>query len=117
MIIYKSYFNTTNIRRNMFFLIFFIILIGVIAILIFILIANIFQEGIVATFSRKESWLIVLISIACILASIVCFDQYKIKIQSDAIDHYIVGDYELIEKRVDGEVVDWTYKVIPADYE
>lgn len=37
-------------------------------------------------------------------------------VQNDAIEHYINGDYEVIEKTVDGEIVDISYKIIPTDY-
>lgn len=58
-----------------------------------------------------------IVSIILIGCAIFLFNRNKRNVQSDAIDHYIVGDVELVEKRVDGEVVDWYYKVIPVDYE
>ena len=82
---------------------------------IFMIIALIIHDGL------KNSLREVIMSFLCcalfVFSSIVSFNSYKERIESNAIDHYIVGDYELIEKVVNGQVVDWQYKITPADYE
>ena len=63
-------------------------------------------------------WWAVVLAIMLFLCSSYCFSCYKQRVQSDAIDHYIVGDVEYIEiQNSNGDTVDWCYKVIPADYD
>lgn len=72
-----------------------------------------FKEAIKAKYSIP----VLIIGVLCIICSIFLYKKHVQLVQSDAIDHYVVGDVELHEKTIDGEVVDWTYVVIPADYE
>ena len=67
----------------------------------------------------KAKWSIVVLclGIAAAICAIPLYQKHIRIVQSDAIDHYVVGDVELHEKTVDGDVVDWQYVVIPADYE
>lgn len=67
----------------------------------------------------RAKWSIALLCMGIIIAicAIPLYKKHIRIVQSDAIDHYVVGDVELHEKTIDGEVVDWTYVVIPSDYE
>lgn len=49
--------------------------------------------------------------------SVMFFCKYKQNIENDAILKYQLGEYETIEKSVNGEVVDRTYKLIKIDYD
>lgn len=49
--------------------------------------------------------------------SIMFFCKYKQNIENDTILKYQLGEYETIEKLVNGEVVDRTYKLIKIDYD
>lgn len=72
-----------------------------------------FKEAIKAKYTIP----FLIIGFVFIICAFPLYKKHIQLIQSDAIDHYVVGDVELHEKTVDGEVVDWTYVVIPADYE
>jgi hypothetical protein len=67
----------------------------------------------------KAKWTIVILCLGIIvgICAIPLYNKHIRIVQSDAIDHYIVGDVELHEKTIDGDVVDWLYVVTPADYE
>lgn len=58
-----------------------------------------------------------LIAIVALVLSYFIASTAKIQIESNAIDHYIIGDIEKVEIYEDGEVVDWYYKVLKVDYE
>ena len=65
----------------------------------------------------KRSIALLCMGIIIAICAIPLYKQHIRIVQSDAIDHYVVGDVELHEKTIDGEVIDWTYVVIPSDYE
>lgn len=52
-----------------------------------------------------------------IIMAIISFMEYRNNIVNTAIEHYINGDYQIIEKTINGEVVDSYYKLIPTDYD
>lgn len=53
-----------------------------------------------------------------VIASINCFNNYIIDVRSDAIDHYVVGDFEYqVKLSADGDTLDWRYIIIPTDYD
>ncbi len=70
-----------------------------------------------AIYTETFWWFVCLIVICTFFAGYT-FSYYKQYIETNAIDHYIVGDVECVEKLdSSGEVIDWYYKVIPVDYE
>ena len=52
-----------------------------------------------------------------VVLAVPTFNRYKRNIETNAINHYVVGDTTLVEKTVNGDVVDWYYVVEPVDYE
>ena len=46
---------------------------------------------------------------------IFCFTRYIRQVQNEAIQHYINGDYELVDIIVDDKVVDSYYQLIEHD--
>ena len=67
--------------------------------------------------SSKDVIIICIATLVLITGAIVSFTKYKQYIQSKAIDYYIMGEVEYVEKKVNGEVVDWWYIVKPEDHD
>ena len=62
-------------------------------------------------------WKYIVIGLTSLLVSIWCFTIYVHRVQNDAIEHYISGDYELIEKKVNDQVIDSYYRLIKTNYD
>ena len=101
----------------MFYLIAFIACIVFATVGLTMFLIAVYDYGFIEAIRSKHASSVLIAAIALIITCIPLFNKYKQKVQSNAIDHYIVGDVELVEKRVDGEVVDWYYIVTPVDYE
>lgn len=78
----------------------------------------------IALFSNRKSTTIspefplsLVVFIVASFLSVMFFYKYKQNIENDAILKYQLGEYETIEKSVNGEVVDRTYKLIKIDYD
>ena len=101
----------------MFYLVFALILIVFCIIILWSFVDVCINYGFKETIRAKWTIPVVIFGIICGICAIPIYQKHIQKVQSDAIDHYIVGDVEIHEKVVDGEVVDWQYVVIPADYD
>lgn len=56
-----------------------------------------------------------LICVLCIVGSILSFNTFKRNLITSAIEHYQVGDYELVEKRVNELTISSYYKIVDPD--
>ena len=101
----------------MFYLIAFIVFSNAAILEFAVWISKIYYYGFKKTLKSISSMKFFLLGVICVVMCFPVFNLYKREIQTNAIDHYIVGDVELVEKRVNGEVVDWYYIVTPVDYE
>lgn len=104
----------------MFYLILFIVGISFTAVPAYVLIEFFIVHGFNRDRMRRcKVTLIIAIVLVIIniVLSVISFNKYKQYVQSDAIDHYVVGDVQCREVLLDGEVIDWTYIVLPNDYE
>ena len=117
MIHRKSIYTTTRYRNIMLYLIITIVCIIFATMIAFAFLDVCINYSFKEAIKAKGAIPLLITGIAFIVLSFVFFPKYKAKIQSDAIDHYVMGDVELHEKVVDGEVVDWQYIVTPSDYE
>lgn len=54
---------------------------------------------------------------SAIIMAIISFIEYRNNIVNTAIEHYINGDYQIVEKTINGEIIDSYYKLIPTDYD
>ena len=71
-----------------------------------------------AIFYASNFWWFIVIIFVSLFLSIISFNSYKQQVQSNAIDHYVVGDYELHEiYDNNGDIIDWYYEVVDADYD
>lgn len=68
------------------------------------------------TYLENGGLIKILVFVVLVIGSHHLFNKAIEHFQNDAIEHYINGDYEVIEKTVDGEIVDISYKIIPTDY-
>ncbi len=82
-----------------------------------ILIQSFIVRGILATFNDDLMEICLLISITTAFIAVGLLANYHKEIINDAIEHYINGDYQIIKKTINGEVVDSYYKLIPTDYD
>ena len=73
--------------------------------------------GFKQTLKAKWSIVVLVIGIGLGVAAILLYREHIKKVESNAIDHYVVGDYELQETMLDGKLVDWQYLITPADYD
>lgn len=117
MIHRKFIYTTTGYRNIMLYLIITIVCIIFATIIAFAFLDVCINYSFKEAIKAKGAIPLLITGIAFIVLSFVFFPKYKAEIQSDAIDHYVMGDVELHEKVVDGEVVDWQYIVTPSDYE
>ena len=101
----------------MLYLILTIICIVCATIIFFVLFHVCINYGFKETIKAKYTIPVLIMGVVFVVCAFPIFNRYKRQIQSDAIDHYVVGDVELHEKTINGEVVDWEYIVKPADYE
>jgi len=66
--------------------------------------------------SRKDHIFGLLVcSVFYTVICIFCFTRYIQQVQNEAIQHYINGDYELVDIIVDDKVVDSYYQLIEHD--
>ena len=113
----ESIINTTRFRNTMLYLILTITCIVCATIIFFVFFDVCINYGFKKAIKTKYAIPVLIAGVIFVVCAFPIFNRYKRQIQSDAIDHYVVGDVELHEKTVDGQVVDWEYIVKPADYE
>ena len=62
-------------------------------------------------------WKYAAIGLIGLMLSFWFFTLYIHRVQNDAIEHYLCGDYELIEIKVNNQVIDSYYQLIEIDYD
>lgn len=62
-------------------------------------------------------WRYIVVGLVSLSVSIWCFTIYVHRVQNDAIEHYISGDYELIEKKINDQVIGSYYRLIKTNYD
>jgi len=62
-------------------------------------------------------WLCLVWGTILMIISIDCYHDFLVTVQTEAIDCYNTGNYQYVEKIVEGVVVDHYYKIYPPDYD
>jgi hypothetical protein len=88
-----------------------------IILLFMIVLEAILSKSFIACLKSKEVILILILGIVALFVAYGIGRSARQQIESNAIDHYIMGDVEKVEIFEDGEVIDWYYKVIDVDYD
>lgn len=68
-------------------------------------------------YKRSFFWICAVVALIAIILAIWSFTTYIHRVQNDAIEHYISGDYELVEEKINDQVVNSYYRLIKTDYD
>lgn len=68
-------------------------------------------------FKSKEFWGTLIVGLVWLFFSIVGTIKTVQYIQNDAIVHYLNGDFKIVEKSIDGEIVDTYFMISDIDYD